>query len=863
MDSRELCNLTDSLLIAGIILIIFSHPLAAFAGGDGSLGDPFQITDCVELNDTRADLGANYVLNNEVDCSDTVNWEGGDGFTPISTFTGNFSGQNNDITDLYIDSTSTDVGLFGILDGGGRIVDLGLVDADITGGGNTGGLVGDLENGLINNAYVTGSVASSVDYVGGLVGYCKSNGLIALSYSEADVTGHTYVGGLVGYSNGDVISCYTTGTIDATGVAPNYHGGLIGSSSGVDVNTSYATGNVSGGSFNGGLIGGAFGSTRIFNSYALGHVSGNERIGGLIGDLRGPATNCYSRGSATGSGKVGGLIGNLDPSGTAVNSFSTGGVSAGSNDGGLVGYHNGGTLTNCWWYNDSSDNPDYCYTDSVSVPGNTGCTPDEDLSYFFTVGNEPTDVWDFGNIWDNVNDGGNTAPLLWQSSLKWTGVSCGDGSECDSGNCVDGVCCDTACAGACKDCDVAGSEGTCTNIPDGQDPEGECGNIDCSPYIFGWGVANSALSCRTESSTTEGYCGGDGACRSQSEECAAQDVEDGQSGAAACGSAACKWQCPNEGTATDYDTVEEVCYTDDAQHSCSAGEVCDATGTCTATTTTTSTTTTTTTSTTTTTTDPPKGRGPTTTRPEPTTTVKTTSTSTTIMLVAQTSVTSTLRKVTTTSIEAARPQPPSGTSTPGPGGNNPPTGREGLGKEGEGDEEETNYDTREYDSDVNVKLDFKDLSHARAGEVIGINVTVQADSSINGLRTFIITSPGIRMIEYDEVINLDDVLVKELTWKAVVEDDAGAGRYFINASLIDVQGSVKSIKNAEVILQEGIDMQETVMPEPEGLIERVFNIMRRVFNVIYRNRFLFMALFLVLMLMAYAYYSYRKRRIGL
>ena len=36
------------------------------------------------------------------------------------------------------------------------------------------------------------------------------------------------------------------------------------------------------------------------------------------------------------------------------------------------------------------------------------------------------------------------------------------------------VCCSTACTGTCKSCAVAGQRGTCRNVPDGQDPLGQC-----------------------------------------------------------------------------------------------------------------------------------------------------------------------------------------------------------------------------------------------------------------------------------------------------------------------------------------------------------------------------------------------------
>ncbi len=51
--------------------------------------------------------------------------------------------------------------------------------------------------------------------------------------------------------------------------------------------------------------------------------------------------------------------------------------------------------------------------------------------------------------------------------LKADGDGCGVGTECGSGNCVDSVCCDTACDAACKACNVMGSVGICTNAAEG------------------------------------------------------------------------------------------------------------------------------------------------------------------------------------------------------------------------------------------------------------------------------------------------------------------------------------------------------------------------------------------------------------
>jgi hypothetical protein len=62
------------------------------------------------------------------------------------------------------------------------------------------------------------------------------------------------------------------------------------------------------------------------------------------------------------------------------------------------------------------------------------------------------------------------------------GTMCAVGAQCQSGNCVDGVCCNTACNGTCESCNVMGSAGTCTPYAAGSDPEDECGGAtsNCS-----------------------------------------------------------------------------------------------------------------------------------------------------------------------------------------------------------------------------------------------------------------------------------------------------------------------------------------------------------------------------------------------
>ncbi|MDI1476094.1 hypothetical protein [Polyangium sp. y55x31] len=52
---------------------------------------------------------------------------------------------------------------------------------------------------------------------------------------------------------------------------------------------------------------------------------------------------------------------------------------------------------------------------------------------------------------------------------KSNGTTCGAAGDCLSNFCVDGKCCENACTGTCKSCNITGSEGLCVNIASGQE----------------------------------------------------------------------------------------------------------------------------------------------------------------------------------------------------------------------------------------------------------------------------------------------------------------------------------------------------------------------------------------------------------
>jgi len=75
------------------------------------------------------------------------------------------------------------------------------------------------------------------------------------------------------------------------------------------------------------------------------------------------------------------------------------------------------------------------------------------------------------------------------------GGSCAVDDDCNSMKCQQKVCCSSLCTGTCQSCALPGSEGTCTMVPDREDPLNQCNDT-------------GAASCGTE-----GSCDGAGACR--------------------------------------------------------------------------------------------------------------------------------------------------------------------------------------------------------------------------------------------------------------------------------------------------------------------------------------------------------------
>ncbi len=142
------------------------------------------------------------------------------------------------------------------------------------------------------------------------------------------------------------------------------------------------------------------------------------------------------------------------------------------------------------------------------------------------------------------------------------GEACLAKNECDSGFCVDGVCCESACNAKCSACGEKGTEGSCVAVvgaPRGErpacdgDPEacgGECDGVDPADCRYAPPTKTCSQSCAAGKETV-GSCDGAGTCSpGQPRPC----------GAYVCGDDACLTSCSSpDDCASGYACQDDAC----------------------------------------------------------------------------------------------------------------------------------------------------------------------------------------------------------------------------------------------------------------------------------------------------------------
>ena len=180
-------------------------------------------------------------------------------WTPIGNYSkqyqGTFDGNGKTIRNLFISSTSNEIGFFGCA-ADCRIKNITFDNAKVKGNDNssTGILAGYAGSCVIENIKTTGNCSVEGNYeTGGIAG--RANGNISNCENHAIVNGFYYVGGIVGIcfdSGNSITSCANYGEITGT---EDFVGGIIG----------------------------YFGEGSLQNSANNGNISGNARVGNLIG----------------------------------------------------------------------------------------------------------------------------------------------------------------------------------------------------------------------------------------------------------------------------------------------------------------------------------------------------------------------------------------------------------------------------------------------------------------------------------------------------------------------------------------------------------------------------------------------------
>lgn len=235
-----------------------------------------------------------YAIANDIDASSTKVWNNGSGFIPLEDITGVLNGGNHTINELYINfPEKSSVGLIGWT----RLFsvnNLGLLNVDITGHSDVGGLIGTAFGAdvRIKAIGITGKVAG-IENVGGVLGsYNTTSGDISESYSYASVEGDSNVGGFAGYLNRGVWGSYSSGNV----YGKNNVGGFVGYARGGSYSFSYSRGDILGSpSIAGGFVGYAENSS-FRECYSTGSLvlHGNNWKHGFIGNCKNViAYNCY------------------------------------------------------------------------------------------------------------------------------------------------------------------------------------------------------------------------------------------------------------------------------------------------------------------------------------------------------------------------------------------------------------------------------------------------------------------------------------------------------------------------------------------------------------------------------------------
>lgn len=225
LGSADAANVKDGVLTIKTAVL----PKAGENAWDGKTKtEPKKDANGVYLIGTAAELAWFAATDGKTSAKLTADIDlAGFDWTPLAKFYGTFDGAGHMVKNLYINSASYPLGLFGYLKTGAKVTNLG----------------------------VTGNVtctAKSNAQAGGIAGYVDANAAIENCYSSVNVTSKKHGGGIAGYTNAgsNITNCYASGNITTTSKNECYLGGICGSSysntNGATLTNCYSIGDVTG-----------------------------------------------------------------------------------------------------------------------------------------------------------------------------------------------------------------------------------------------------------------------------------------------------------------------------------------------------------------------------------------------------------------------------------------------------------------------------------------------------------------------------------------------------------------------------------------------------------------------------------------
>ena len=373
------------LTLAAMFLCCVATSFAQFSGsGSGTESDPYLILNPFQLNQLRNFLnqdGVYFKLMADIDLTEFLEDENPDqGWQPVGTssapFKGTLDGNNHTVSGLWINRSSLDyVGFFGYADGA-TIKKMALSCNSVKGNKYVGVISAYSTSSTISDCTISGSVIGT-SYVGGCIGWGKSNAIsFVLSSVDVSCTGN-YIGGLIGYSEG--WDC----TIEENRIECNiinggdYIGGICGSTKlyyGFNIHDNYVQTNIFGNDYVGGICGEVLGSSSFdaYNCSFVGTIKANSQVGGIFGYsassnfgcmpvIKSCSAICHIVASGD---NIGGLIGTTNyykssPYAYGISlsdSYSNCTIRGNNNIGGIIGYARCGTITKCYSHLDVTGN---------------------------------------------------------------------------------------------------------------------------------------------------------------------------------------------------------------------------------------------------------------------------------------------------------------------------------------------------------------------------------------------------------------------------------------------------------------------------------------------------------------------------